>query len=70
MAKEDEIRLIAYDIWEQEGYVNGKDCEHWFRAAAIWENRQKPKAIATNTKTHPKQIAQKTNKYMAAKKKT
>lgn len=39
MAKEDEIRLIAYTIWEQEGCLNGKDCEHWFKAEAIWEER-------------------------------
>jgi hypothetical protein len=42
MAKEDEIRLIAYNIWEQEGCINRKDCEHWFRAEAIWEEQQKP----------------------------
>jgi hypothetical protein len=41
VAKEDEIRLIAFNIWEQEGCINGKDCEHWFRAEAIWEGRQK-----------------------------
>ena len=63
MAKEDEIRLIAYSIWEEEGCVNGKDCEHWFRAEAIWEEKQKPKSVATSTKTQPKQVAQKTNKF-------
>lgn len=42
MAKEDEIRLIAYNIWEKEGCINGKECEHWFRAEAIWEEQQKP----------------------------
>jgi hypothetical protein len=42
VAKEEEIRLIAYNIWEQEGCINGKDCEHWFRAEAVWEERHKP----------------------------
>jgi translation elongation factor EF-1alpha len=37
MAKEEEIRLIAYNIWEQEGCPNGRDCEHWFRAEALWK---------------------------------
>ena len=41
MAQKDDIRLIAFDIWEHEGCVNGKDCEHWFRAEAIWEDRRK-----------------------------
>ena len=42
MVKEDEIRLIAYHIWEQGGCINGKDYEHWFKAKAIWKERQKP----------------------------
>jgi hypothetical protein len=42
MAKEDEIRLIAYRIWEQEGCINGKDCDHWFKAESIWKDLHKP----------------------------
>ena len=64
MAKEDEIRLIAYNIWEQEGCINGKDCEHWFRAETIWEEQQKPKAVAPSSKTQSKQLPQKTNEVM------
>jgi hypothetical protein len=41
VAKIDEIRFIAYNLWEQEKCPNGKDCEHWFRAEAIWEENQK-----------------------------
>jgi hypothetical protein len=39
MSKEDEIRLIAYRIWEEEGCRDGHDCEHWFRAEALWEKK-------------------------------
>ena len=39
MAKEDEIRLIAYNIWEQEGCPNDKDYEHWLRAEALWHKK-------------------------------
>ena len=49
MSKEDEIRLIAYNIWEQEGCINGKDCEHWFRAEAIWQGQLKLFSIKTTT---------------------
>jgi hypothetical protein len=41
VARQDEIRLIAYSLWEQENCPNGKDCEHWFKAEAIWEEYQK-----------------------------
>ena len=67
MAKEDEIKLIAYSIWEED-CPDGRDCEHWFRAEAIWEEQQTPKAVATRTKTQPKQVAQKSNRGLTAKK--
>ncbi|MDD2778526.1 MAG: DUF2934 domain-containing protein [Methanocellales archaeon] len=41
MRREEEIRLIAYSIWEQEGFCDGRDIEHWLRAEAIWEEKQK-----------------------------
>jgi hypothetical protein len=41
MGKEDEIRLIAYHIWKEEGCKEGHDCEHWFRAEILWEKEHK-----------------------------
>lgn len=58
MTREDEIRLIAYNIWEEEGCPNGVDCDHWYRAEFIWEQRQndasgvgavEPKPLARRT---------------------
>ena len=46
MGREDEIRLIAYRIWEEEGYCDGHDCEHWLKAEVIWEEKQKNKAAS------------------------
>ncbi len=65
MGREDEIRLIAYSIWEEEGCPDGKDCEHWMRAEAIWEEDQKPKTSAKSSKQADKPTA----KVKAAKKK-
>jgi translation elongation factor EF-Tu-like GTPase len=45
MGKEDEIRLIAYHIWEEEGCQDGYDCEHWFRAEALWEKKDNALAV-------------------------
>jgi hypothetical protein len=39
--KDNEIRLIAFRIWEQEGRPNGHAVEHWLRAEKIWEGKQK-----------------------------
>ena len=40
MQHEDEVREIAYKIWEEEGYPQGHDQDHWFKAEAIWQERQ------------------------------
>jgi hypothetical protein len=69
MGREDEIRLIAYDIWEEESCPDGCDCEHWFRAEVIWEEQNK-KAAAKSTKTESKQPVKQEAKSKAAKKKS
>ncbi len=57
MAREDEIKVIAYSIWEEEGCPDGRDCEHWYRAEIIWKDRQQaktPSAAASHAKTAAK----------------
>jgi hypothetical protein len=68
MGREDELRLIAYSLWEEEDCVDGRDCEHWFRAEAIWEQRQKDGA--RNAKTESKQAVKQGTKVMGTKKKS
>ncbi len=69
MDREEEIRLIAYSIWEQESCPNGKDCEHWFRAEAIWEEQEKVKKAPANAKKPTGQSTEKATKPTAGKKK-
>ena len=40
MATEQQIKELAYAIWEEEGRPEGKDVEHYFRARQILEERQ------------------------------
>jgi hypothetical protein len=47
MEREDEIRIVAYRMWEQEGRRDGRDCEHWLKAEVIWEQSQKTKKEAS-----------------------
>ena len=44
--REEEIRLIAYRIWEEEGRPHGRDLEYWQKAEEIWEeqHREEPRA--------------------------
>ena len=39
MATEEQIRDLAYAIWEQEGRLEGKDLEYYFRAKQMLEER-------------------------------
>ncbi len=55
MAREDEIRLIAYNIWQEEGCVDGRDCEQWMRAEIIWARREREKALAKTVEAKSKQ---------------
>ena len=35
MHHEDEVRLIAYQIWEKQCCPEGRELEHWFKAEAV-----------------------------------
>ena len=69
MGREDEIRMIAYRIWEEEGCCDGRDCEHWLKAEVIWEKNQKNEAPLSDNKANPKQTRKRDKKDTAASKK-
>jgi hypothetical protein len=39
--EEQEIKRIAYRLWEDEGRPVGRDTEHWLKAKATWEKLKK-----------------------------
>ena len=67
MAREDEIRLIAYNIWQEEGCCDGQDVDHWLRAEVIWEQQAGP-MVAKGAKA-PARPAKAASKAKQAKKK-
>ncbi len=66
MVREDEIRIIAYHIWEEEGCCHGHDCEHWLKAEVIWEQKQKNEPASTDTKAKSKQTVKQNQKGRSA----
>jgi len=40
MVTEEQIRELAYAIWEQEGRPEGKDMEYYFHAKQMLEERE------------------------------
>ncbi len=47
MHHEDEVRSIAYRIWEGEGGPDGRHLEHWLKAEAIWQQEQNHQTVGT-----------------------
>ena len=51
MVTEEQIRELAYSIWEQEGRSEGKDQEYYFRAKQILEEREAVSSPAQDPET-------------------
>ena len=56
MGQEDEIRLIAYRIWEKEGCCHGHDIEYWLKAEVIWKEQPTQEPVPESIKTESKHI--------------
>jgi hypothetical protein len=69
MGREEEIKIIAHRIWEEEGYCDGHEMEHWLSAEVIWEEKQKNKAAPKNAKAESKQIKKRSKTDRKASKK-
>lgn len=70
MEREDEIRLIAYNIWEEEGCLDGLDCEHWYRAETVWEQQQNQKPAINNAIRRPTKSAEVKTRVAAERKRS
>lgn len=70
MGQEDEIKLIAYKIWEEEGYIDRNDWEHWFRAEVMWEEQQKQKPVTRGTNIASKKGTEKSTRARVVKKRS
>jgi hypothetical protein len=47
MPTEEQIRELAYQMWEQEGRPEGKDVEHYFAAKQRLEEQEAAQARAS-----------------------
>jgi len=76
MVTEEQIRKLAYAIWEQEGRPEGKDLEYYFRAKKILEEREAasspakepvPPASALQPPSAPRPVKRHTGKRRSKK---
>lgn len=49
MPTEQQIRELAYAIWEEEGRPDGRDQEHYFRAKVLLEQKERPLVEVTSS---------------------
>jgi len=61
MDRKDEIRVIAYQLWE-ENYCHGHDVEHWLKAETIWEKGNKQQAAIIEPEKALKSTAEYNNR--------
>lgn len=54
MGRDDEIRLIAYNLWEYENRPEGRESEHWAKAEALWQEQNARAGQKLEAKPSPK----------------
>jgi hypothetical protein len=41
--RNEEIRKLAYRLWQESGCPNGSDLQHWLKAQELWQENHRPK---------------------------
>ena len=52
MASEEQVRELAYALWERAGRLEGKDLESYFRAEQLLEERDATSPAAKSRPRH------------------
>lgn len=48
--RDEEIRQLAYRLWQEEGCPDGYDVKHWLRAETIWLEEHHPHSEREHSK--------------------
>jgi hypothetical protein len=56
--RDNEIRQLAYQLWQEEGCPDGHEVQHWLKAETIWLEEHRPQSETKQPKpvrsTHTK----------------
>jgi hypothetical protein len=63
MNRDEEVRQVAYKLWQEEGCPDGYEVQHWLRAKMIWEEINRPQSESKQPKAIKKR---KSRKILAA----
>jgi hypothetical protein len=56
-----QIRELAFEIWQKEGCPEGRDLEHWLNAEAIWKSTHAPQPATKPKKPASRSRGKKTS---------
>jgi Protein of unknown function (DUF2934) len=59
MNGDEEIRQVAYKLWQEEGCPDGCEVQHWLRAKMIWEEINRPQSEPKQSKALNKRKSRK-----------
>ncbi len=48
--RDEEIRQLAYRLWQESGCPIGSDLQHWLQAQEMWQEKHRPKNRAKPAK--------------------
>ena len=57
--RDEEIRQVAYKLWQEEGCPDGYEVQHWLRAKMIWEEINHPQSEPKEPKAVKKRSSRK-----------
>jgi hypothetical protein len=57
MNHDQELQLIAYHIWEEQGHPHGCDVEHWLKAESVWQEKHERETLPVLHVTVPQKAA-------------
>jgi Protein of unknown function (DUF2934) len=57
--RDEQIRELAYKIWQEEGYPHGYEVQHWLKAETIWLEEKRPQSESKQPKALNKRKSRK-----------
>ena len=64
--RDEQIRELAYRIWQEEGYPYGHEVQHWLEAESIWQENHRAKSTPKQSKPLKRTKSRKRNLYFPA----
>ncbi len=59
MNRDEEIRQVAYKLWQEEGCPDGYEVKHWLKAETILLEEKRPKSEPKQSKALKKRNSRK-----------